>query len=126
MTGENNTFRTFRVGPWSVINALQFRKMFTCWRNKNKISRGLEPRPSHRRVSRPDSDCGRIRRIKIHLSVIHNIYSRRILALSLKWSACAQRSSLTGHYKDLLKILYSHKVSRQLLVRALNMERALV
>ena len=74
MTGENNTFRTFRVGPWSVINALQFRKMFTCWRNKNKISRGLEPRPSHRRVSRPDSDCGRIRRNKIHLSLINIQY----------------------------------------------------
>ena len=75
MTGENNTFRTFRVGPWSVINALQFGKMFTCWRNKNKISRGGEPRPSHRRVSRPD--CGRIRRIKILLSVINTQYLQK-------------------------------------------------
>ena len=86
MTGENNTFRTFRVGPWSVINALQFRKMFTCWRNKNKISRGLEPRPSHRRVSRPDSDCGRIRRIKIHLSVINTQYLEQAHSSTLRLS----------------------------------------
>ena len=106
MTGENNTFRTFRVGPWSVINALQFRKMFTCWRNKNKISRGLEPRPSHRRVSRPDSDCGRIRRIKIHLSVINTQYLEQAHSSTLRLSEYITTNGLL----DLLKILNSHKV----------------